>query len=371
MIYRIEIRDRDMNFVNVLDNRVSDITWNYSPVGGCAEFSFKASSKYCSELDFGANFNIRIYIRNSLTRNYDLVYQGRIENVTHEVNESLEMVAVQGYGYQSELADLIVNRNYSSTEISVIVKDILDQDVLPNSNITYDVADLENTGFTPDSIKFSYVSALDALQKLADICGSREWGLNKNRAFFFKAQSSAIGFRYLLDGEKVAQFKIDYSSKDIGNRMIVVGGDISGNKYVYVKDDTKSQRKYKRRDRIIQNSAVTTSQVASQLADAKLAELKYVSYRGSVAIVDSVIMESSVPLGLLKIITREIKYNEKKYNTFLYGGQDSFRISKIIYKISEGNILSKAVEFGQLLPSIVEEIKQLDYRINNVVQSGA
>jgi hypothetical protein len=369
MIYRIELRDRSMEFVTILDGRVANIQWGYSPVGGCSDFSFSALSKYCTELNFGANFNVRIYKRNFTTKAYDLVYQGRIENVEYSVSEDKEDVQVNGFGYQSELSDIIVNRNYTSTEISAIVKDILDNDVVPNTNVSYQISDLENTGFTPDSIKFSYVSALECFDKLADICGSREWGVNKNRQFFFKAQTEDIGWRYPIGG-KLTSVKMNSSSREIANRIIVLGKEVSGSKYIYTKDYTQSQLKYKRRDKVESNSAVTTAQVAEELADAKYAEFKGVVDRASAELKDDVVFEETVPVKLFKIISREVRYNERNYNTLLYAGQNAFRIRKINYSIDDKSSLKINLELGQLLPDIVENIKQLKFSLNNEIQAG-
>ena len=194
MIYRVELRDRDMNFAKILDNRVFNIAWGYDAVGGCSGFSFGADTRYCSEVDFGANFNVRIYRRNPDTLTYDLWYQGRIEVVTNNVTGKKEEISISGFGYQSELNDVIVNDSYTSDEISVIVKNVLDTYVTPNTNITYDSADIEATGFTPDSLDFSYVSAKEIFQKLADITGGIEWGVDKDRKFFFKAKSTKANF---------------------------------------------------------------------------------------------------------------------------------------------------------------------------------
>lgn len=370
MIYRIELRDRDMNFVSILDNRVKDIAFSFSPVGGCADFTFKALSKYCTELQFGANYNVRIYIRNESTKDYDLVYQGRIENIVNDINYTDENIQLQGFGYQSQLSDIVINHTYASTEISAIIKHMLDNYIVPYTNLTYDLADIESTGFTPDSIKFSYVPAIEAFEKLSEIIGNVEWGVDKNRKVYFKQRSSEANFFEPL-GKYLSDFRINSSSRGIVNRVIVVGAEVAGNKFVYTKDYAKSQRKYKRRDKVIQNSAVTTNQVAEQLADAKYEEGKGMVDRGSFTYERDFIWETSLPVPLVKIQTREIAYNEKEYNTFLYSGQSPFRILKIKYKIDPSSRLTSLVDFGQKTPDIIEGIQQLEFKLNNVVQAGA
>lgn len=369
MIYRVEIRDRDMEFVNVADKRIGRLQWAYSPVGGCGQFSFSALSKYCTELEFGGNFNVRIKRRDPDTRDFNLIYQGRIENTINEVKDDIEVILVQGYGYQSELSDIRVSRNYSSTEVSAIVKSILDNDVVPNTNITYDSGDIEDTGFTADSIDFKYATALDCMSKLAEIVGSREWGVDKDRKFFFKARSDAEGFHYPL-GKKARNLTINASSREIANRVIVLGKEESGTQYIYTKDYAKSQLKYNRRDYVIQNSAVSTSSVAEQLADAVYAERNGIVERGSVEIIDDRIFEETIPVPLIKIITREITYDEREYDTFLYAGQEAFRINEVSYNVDASGVLRSMLDLGMKTPNIVEDIKKLKFSIENILQSG-
>jgi hypothetical protein len=105
------------------------------------------------------------------------------------------------------------------------------------------------------------------MQTLADVVGSREWGVDKDRKFFFKARSTDVGFRFPLD-DKILSFSNNTSSVDIINRVIVNGGDVSGSAYREVIDYPASQHKWGRRDKVLSNSALVTSQVANQFADA-------------------------------------------------------------------------------------------------------
>ncbi|QGH73031.1 MAG: tail protein [Siphoviridae sp. ctCJE6] len=367
MIYRIELRDRDFEYINTLDNRAGNPHWSFSPVGGCAELSLRAHSRYCTELDLAPTFNIRLKRRNPNTKVYDLVYQGRIETVNYGVGEDEEFIDIQAFGYQSALNDIIVNRNYTGQEVSAIVKDILDQDVVPNTDLTYDAGDIENTGFS-GNFKLEYTTAKDAIEKLATIAGGIEWGVDANRKVYFKAQSNVEAFHYPME-KKITNFKLNSSSREIINRVIVIGKDVSGSKYVYTKNYSVNQNKYKRRDKIIQNSAVDSDAVAEQLADAEQALGDGIVDRGSFELLEEVILESSIPVGLIKIASREVAYDERNWNTFLLAGQGPFRIRKINYKLNEDSKLSVQVDFGQPLPSIVESINRLKYSIDNVIQS--
>lgn len=367
MIYRIEIRDRDFNLIDILDDNVYNISWTFSRIGGCGDFKLTVNMKYCQNLVFGANFNIRIYFRNPTTKSYDLKYQGRIERVSQRVNSRAETANITGFGYQSSLSDIYLNQVYTSMEIKDIVKSILDNHVIGNTPVSYQLADLESTGITLDSIDFNYSSVLDAMKTLADIAGDREWGVDKSRNFYFKQRSSSTGFRYPM-GRILTKFNIDYSSVDVKNRIIVVGGQVGGSQFSFTKDFAQSQLKYGRRDSIIQRSAVVTNSVAEQLADARFDEFRGVTSSVQFDLRDDVFLEDSIPIPLIEVLTRTFTYGEKRYGTGLYGKQGPFQVNKIGYNLDSNGTLSLAVQAGQPIPSLVEQLGFLNFQLDQVRQ---
>lgn len=365
MDYRIEIRDREFNFVTVLDKRAYDISWDYNAIGGCGAFRFAVPSKYCTELDLGANFNVQIKRRNPDTDNYDLWYQGRIENKEQGLTgQASEIIQVSGYGYQSQLRDLYIQGTFSSQEVSSIVTTILGNTVTPNTDITYSGGDIENTGYTVNSLTFDYVDLLQVFQTLSELGGNVEWGVDRNRKFFFKQKSQITGFRYPV-GNKLSNVVINDSSREIITRVIVQG---SGT-FIYQKDYTKAQAKYMRRDRVLQRSSIANNTDAEQLADAVQNEKKGVVRRARCQVVEEKLFENTTPLGLFEILTREVTYDEKKYDTFLYAGVDPFRIKKIGYTIDKTSQVVSELNLGEVLPSNVEKLRQLEFSIDQVRSS--
>lgn len=369
MIYRFEIRDNDLDFVGFLDGRIQNLRWEYNPKGGCGGINFDVKSKYCTEVMIGQNFNLQLKKRNILTGNFDLIYQGRIENIDNTVKISPEIISVSGFGYQSALNDIVINEVYTSTETSAIVKDILDNYIVNNTLISYDPGDIEATSFTPTSMKFEYVTAKEAFSKLADLLPNIEWGVDKDRKFYFKQRSDSPGHIYPIMSPKLLGGKVNSTSRGVANNIIVIGGDVSGNKYIYSKSYPKSQVYYGRRDHIINNSAVTTDDVGEQITDAYYSEHKGSSIRGVLSLKDDKIFETENPIRLVMLKTREIFYDEKKYDTFQYADPDPFRIRSIKYRLSEQGDLLSELEIGQPIPRPAEDIKRLEYEINQLLQA--
>ncbi len=372
MIVRLELRDKSFNLLELLENDMMDLTWEFNRIGGCGSISFNLPRAYCNERMISGDFNLRLYVRNPATKAYDLWYQGIVEQKSPNVRGSDETVSVQGHGYQAQLSRIQLRAlTYTSQEASVIIKNLLDNYIVPNTDITYDVGDITATTFTFDTLEFS-TDAMSAIQTIADTVGGREWGVDKNRKFYFKARSSTVGFRFPL-GDKVTSFTNDDSFKDVINRVIVQGGDIAGVPFTpdpttSSYNNTASQLKYGRRDNIYQNSSVLTDTVAQQIAQSILAEKSDVIRRARCELSNyETQIEATIPLPLFNLVARGTFYGEKLYGTFLYSGQIDFQVNRVVYKLQDEDSSVKVnLELGQPLPNISETIGQLKYQLENL-----
>lgn len=372
MIVKVELRDKQFNILEILDNEFMNLNWEWSRIGGCGSFSFDLPRPYCNEKFISGDFNIRIYKRNDTTKAYDLKFQGIVENKAPNVRGVEETIQVQGHGYQAQLARIqLVNVTFTSQEASVIIKNILDNYIVPNTDIIYSAPDITATSFTFDSITFN-TDALSAIQTIADTVGTREWGVDENRSFFFLQRSSTSGLYFSL-GDKVTSFTSDDSFKDIVNRVIVQGGDIAGTPFTpdataSYYNSTSSQTKYGRHDQIYQNSAIVTDAVAQQFAQSILAEKSDVIRRARCEIANyETFIEDTLPIPLFELLARGTFYGEKYCQTFLYSGRIAYQVNRISYKLaSNDNSVTTNLELGQLRPDISEAISQLSYQLEQL-----
>jgi hypothetical protein len=372
MKVRLELRNKDFELLEILDNEFSGLTWEYNRVGGCGSMQFSLPREYCNERSISGDFNVRLYVRNESTLVYDLWYQGIVENKSPSVGSDKETVSVQVQGYQAQLYRIQLSAvTYSSLDVADIVEDLLDTYIVPNTDITYDIADIETTGFVVDNIKFD-TDCLGAIQTLADIVGAREWGVDKDRKFFFKERSSTVAYSLPLGG-KIVSFTSDESFRDIVNRVIIQGGDVADVPFVpdYTTapyNNLQSQLKYGRHDQVYQNSSVVTDQVAEQFAAAILAENSDVIRRAKCDLADyEVRIEESIPIGLFQIVAPGTLYGERLYGTFLYSGRIQFQINRIGYKLEDNDSSSNiTLELGQPRPNISEAIGQLRYQLEQL-----
>lgn len=373
MRFRLELRDKSFNLKEILDDEFIDLSWSYSRIGGCGEFDFRLPRKRFEERSLTGESNVRIYYRNQLTNSFDLWYQGIITNKIPNISGNSEYIQVSGHGYQQQLSRIYLNNvSYSGQEASVIIKSILDNYVTPYTNITYSVSDLEATTFYFDSIQFNE-TALSAIQKINSTVGNYEWGVNANRSFYFKARSQSIGFRF-VQGNNIINFHDNQDFSEVINQVYVQGAQSGGTYFQSGPyNNIPSQLKYNLRMSVIQNSSVTTTTVADQLAQAILDEKSDVTRKAACEIIgwENLLnkgiyigaMESTTPIPLFAEISKKTRFGQKKFGTFLFSGIVGRLINRINYSLSNNNTLKISVDLGALRPMISEQISQLEYSL--------
>ena len=369
MQYKIVISKRDSIDTPSAEihNEADNLRWDFNRIGGCGSFGFDIQKRLFSDRNIELDANVKIYLKESGT--YTLRYQGKVQSKNYSVRGNNETINVQGYGYQVELDNIYVDRDYSSTETSIVVADILNTDITPNTNVLFaSSTGLDVTSYTPDSLEFN-TEAKNALQTCSEIVGTREWGVDTTRNFYFKTRSTTVGYSFPI-GSKVENIGYDVSSKDLVNRVVVIGGDVSGSPFTRVVDDAKSQLKWKRRDEVIQNSSIVTNAVADQFGNAKIAEFGTASRRVRLSYIGDTIWEDTIPIPLIQIKTDVDRYGQRKYGYGLYNANVNLRINKISYSINDEGVMKSSLDLGQLRPDIAETISQLDNKIQNLQAVG-
>jgi len=366
--HKIVISDRSFNIVQEVQDQAFNITWEYTRLGGCGSFSFDLPIKYCSETTLGMNYNVKIYWRNPTTKTFTLVYQGRIEDKIQNVANDGESITLQGMGYQSALSDIFINKVYTAEEVSLIITDIIENTVSPNTNIIYDGTKIAVTDFTPSSWPIA-TDALSAIQALSDLVGTCEWGVDVNRKFFFIQRSSTIGFQYPL-GVAVQTFSDDNSTKQLVNHIVVIGGTLGdGSTYTKTFDYAVSQAKWGRRDISIQNSSIITDDVSLQFANALYNAYANVSHSASIGILNDTQIEATIPIPLVQLRPKIITYGTSVYSGNLYSGLLSYQVNRIQYKLDDTGSMSNIMQIGTLIPSIAEAVKGLEYTVSQIQQA--
>ncbi len=365
--FKIQLSDRSFNHLEFLDNQVADFGFDFARLGGCGNISLSLPRNYCDEKFISGDFNLKVYFKNRVTKAYDLRYQGLVQTKTPTIESNREYIVVDGSGYVNQLSEIQIPKDttFVAMEVSAIVKNILDNYIVGVKDITYDSGDIQNTGITLDTVKYN-TDIFSIMQELASVGGNIEWGVNQNRKFYFKIASTTPGF-YFNIGSQVINFNEQQSFIDIVNRVIVQGGDVAGSPYTKIFNDTTSQLKYGRRDKVYQSTAITTDTVAQQLATSIFGNYNDVVRKANMDLVnyDSQV-EATLPIPLLVLRASGVTYGTKPYGTFLYSGLVNRQINRIQYKVDVTRQLSVSLDLGQYLPDQADKIRQIEYNVDQL-----
>lgn len=203
---------------DIKEARISEVEFELMDFG-CGAFSFK--------LDELPAFPINHRTRVTIHPYFDPVpwFMGFIQQTPKP--GSKKPFEFQGFGFFDQLDWITVTGSYSAgQDVAEIVRGIVENIVAPNTQVVYNAAKIETTGYmTTGDIEFDHVFAKDALQMLADIAQNFTFGVDNSREFFFQAQSSNIT-RSLWHGKHFQDAPILVDPNGIRNKLYVRVGQI-------------------------------------------------------------------------------------------------------------------------------------------------
>jgi len=361
--YRIELRDNNGTLLSYIQNLVDKAAWSWDRVGGCGDCSLRLKTDFDGVLagSFTEDSEIRIYIP-SVAGTAELWYSGYIDKVTPSISldESIELYCL---GYVNQLKRVIVReKTYIGNEIAEIVRNIAEVYATAYTGIISTAPNYEITDFTADSIYFNE-SAFEAMTKLADIAGKREWGVGADKKIFFKRRDDSIKNYFNLTHD-FTSFQPVKDFNPIVTKIFLEGSD--GYKQTF-----EITNKISVREKVISNSSISTESVAYQFARAYLKENGMIrrSYTAK-QIGRQTRIESTVPIGRAMISAKigiRSKYDvaANKYDAGIkYDGDNlTLQVERIKYELTDTGV-NATLYLGAIPPSITDELAKLEYMIN-------
>lgn len=358
--YSIELRDRQGRLTRIF-KKVTAASWNYDRIGGCGAFQFGIKEQFDAlPLSAWGDYDVQFKFAPADGSCLYLWYRGYIDK-TDAFLQDKETVSLSGFGYVRQLERVIVSRNYQNKTVEGIVTDILDSFVLPDTQITYDPADIESTGIVAASIAFN-TSADEAIKTLADLVGLREWGVDRNLNFFFKRRHD-YPKRFVFIKKDVQQLNDGRSFDEIKNSFHLQGK--SG--FTYALEQSESISLWGRRGAIIVNSSITNATDAEQYLDAVMFETAKPRRQLRVDVPDvSAPVEDALPLGKIQFMGEDLQgtlFGEKFFGEHLFGAPYQSQMNSIQYRITIGGVTA-AIRAAYLPPQIGKSLKQIDYELS-------
>lgn len=268
--YKIELRNTSGVLQFVFMDNIENVQWTYLRKGGCEQASFtvidpptteilvpthsfvalmdeslitlsSASISYAFDETQIQNYDVRIYL--DVGAGMKVWWRGHIEDARLQLGDPYKMVitakgdfayleraSVVGLGFPSEEGGIV----FEDLDATTIAKRLIDRVNALGVGITYTNSSTPDSGFIIEAIQFNS-SVFSAIKTLGELAGDAEWGVDRNKEFFFRDEGDVGGSVFLL-GKDVAQAEHSYNTQELINRIYLIGGD----GYKAVIEDTSS-----------------------------------------------------------------------------------------------------------------------------------
>jgi len=306
---------------DIKTGKVIDVAFELRALG-CGAFSFVLDDKPDFTVGFRTRVDIHPYFDPSPW------FTGFIQTIPQTGQK--RPFEYTGFGFFDQLDWITITQSYESQDVTDIVKDIIQNHVAPNTQIIYNAAKIETTGYTVNSIDFDHAFAKDAIQTLADMAQNYEFGVDDSREFYFMAVDTAIRYSYWV-GKHFQNIEIEEDPFSVRNKLYIKLGEIQAggsNIIGSVQDDT-SISTYGLREEVITVPESLNSADATRWANLILSEKKV----------------PEVKVKIMNIIFDETKARiiaQGKARITVEGGTEySLFIEAVSYSITAGGILGE------------------------------
>lgn len=241
-----------------------------------------------------------------------------------------------GFGFFDQLDWVTVTGSYTSDELADIVKDIIENIVAPDTQIIYNVAKIEATGYTVNSIDFDHVSAKDVIQTLADMAQDYEFGVDDSRQFYFRPVDTDISYSYWV-GKHFQNIEIEEDPFTVRNKLYIKIGEIQagGTNIIGSVQSNDSINAYGLREEVITVPESLNTADATRWANLILSELENPAVKAKISNI------------LFDETKAKITAQGKARVTVEGGTEYSLFIRAVLYSITAGGILG-SMELGSI-----------------------
>jgi hypothetical protein len=248
-----------------------------------------------------------------------------------------------GFGFFEQLDWVTVTASYQSQEVSLIIKDIIQNTVAPNTQIAYNASKVEATSYTVTDISFDHALAKDAIQQLANIAQGYEFGVDDAREFYFRAIDTAVYYWYWA-GRQFQDLEVEEDPLPIRNKLYIKSGQIQsgGSNIIGTVQDDASISTYGLREEVVTAPDILSTADALQWAGQVLAEKKDPKIKAKIINVLFDVTKARIePGGNIQITTHD-------------GVVYTLPMKRVLYRISAAGTLGE-IDCGQN-PEPLEEI---------------
>ena len=304
---------------DIKTGKVTDVTFELRALG-CGAFSFTLDDKPSFAIGFRTRVDIHPYFDPAPW------FTGFVQTIPQTGQK--RPFKYTGFGFYDQLDWVTITDSYASLDVADIVKDIIQNDVAPSTQIIYNAAKIIATGYTVQSIDFDHTFAKDAIQTLADMAQDYEFGVDDSREFYFRPITTTVQYSYWV-GKHFQDVEIEEDPFTVRNKLYIKLGEIQagGTNIIGSVQDNDSIIAYGLREEIITAPESLNSADATRWANMILSELKDPAVKAK--IMNMIFDETKA-----KIIAKG-----KGRITMYEGTEHSLFIRAVSYSITAGGIL--------------------------------
>jgi len=287
---------------------------------GCAAFSFVIEDKPSFAISYRTRVDIHPYFDPTAW------FTGFIQSIP-QVGQKRPF-EYSGFGFYEQLDWVTVTGSYTSDDIAVIVKDIIQNTVAPSTQIIYNAAKVQSPSYTVENIDFDHTYAKDAIQTLADMAQDYEFGVDNSREFYFRPIDTDVHYSFWV-GKHFQDANIEQNPHKVRNKLYIKIGEIQvgGSNIIGSVQNNPSISSYGLREEVINVPESMDSTDATRWANEILAKKKDPEIKASIK---NIFFDETKAVIEAKGKTRITVYDATEYELF---------IRSIAYIISPGGIL--------------------------------
>lgn len=318
---------------------------------GCGDFEIVLAVDP-AELSFTVEYNqgIEIY----LYHDSNPWYSGYINRMP--VSGSLKRPwVIKGAGYFNQLETCIVEQDFTSQEISDIVRDLMTGFVEAKTDIIYADYKIMETDYTVADIRFYHERAKKAIQQLRDLAQNYVFGVDEERELFFNGTDPTVNPAAIFSvGKHIDTISIDEDSDEVINRVYVKAGNLGGTPKTNIRavcSDYNSQVIYGIREKVMTAPAIRNDTDAERWGNWQISDLRRPKKKAKIKWADC-------SQGLIKAEGKARIFDKD-------GNKHELPIEKVSYGIDDGGIHC-ALTLGMAEADIGTVLRDILFDINNV-----
>jgi hypothetical protein len=305
--FQIEIRNSAGSLEGLLVRNILGLQWAFLRKGGCD----KASFFLIDPPDF-FHCDAEVFLRHDVQIKLDVGsgmstwWRGYVDDARMILGKPLQLaISASGWIYRLERIS-IVGLGFTEDEGGVlfenldaaaIARQLIDRANTQGAGLSYSMSSVPDSGFIIEMIQFNE-SILSALKTLADLAGDAEYGVDRQKNFYFIRKSSTIG-NVFVTGKDILSFDYSKTIQRLVNRIFLIGED----PYRKRLDDTASQTDWGIQSEVIRQPSINNDTDAAQWGAAIFANMSRPISRAQVTlgINNNLRIEEAIPIEKVRI----------------------------------------------------------------------